>query len=278
MTEQKGLSLIELMIALLIGSLLTIAATQLFLVNRQTDNLQQGIASIQDNGRFAFDFISRNLMEAGLSTDEPIVPFSLDGSEYNSANPTAAEITDGTRYDSIVLPVAGGKDCLGNALTGYKRLHVLADGNGKRLVCTSYEYRVTTDDTGTETGSWHSDDSGSLIDNVEAFQVLYGIDFDGLKDAGYGIADIYTNASRLKAMADQLNSGKARIVSVRFAVLLASDEKVVLDPQYAPAAIQVLDQVYQQGEDATTQVDFSDGRLYRMYGSTVALRNLVSGI
>lgn len=278
MLRQKGLSLIELMIALLLGSLLTIAATQLFLVNRQTENLQLGIAGIQDNGRFAFDFISRSLMEAGMGVDEPIMPFVLDGSELDPDDADAAEIGDGVKYDSIVYRVYTGKDCRGNDFTGYKRFYVKDDSEGKRLFCAAYKFskeEVDGEMVGTYDGTGLS---GTLIDNVESFQVLYGLDFNEPRDAGYGIADIYTDATQLKEMKDSLNKGEIRIVSVRFSVLLASDVRVTLDPDLAPDSIDVLDKSYSQGDGSADTVDFEDGRLYRTYGSTVAIRNLVSGL
>ncbi|AUM11956.1 PilW family protein [Ketobacter alkanivorans] len=279
MIKQKGLSLVELMIALLLGSVLTIAATQLFLVNNQTSNLQLGIAGVQENGRFAFDYLSRSLMSAGYSANEPIVPFILDGNQFNSTTPANAEIGDGVKYDSIAFEVSEGKDCLGNALTGYKRFHVLADSDGKRLICTSYEFSQVENEEGEVVGGWSADDSGPLFDNVEAFQVLYGLDFDGTEDAGYGFADIYTNATRTKALLSDLTQRRVRIVSVRFSVLLASDEAITLQEDYAPDSISVLDQTYTQGDGSVgTDINFEDRRLYRTYGSTVSLRNLVSGI
>lgn len=276
MFHQKGLSLIELMIALVLGSLLTIAATQLFLVGRQTDNLQTGIAAVQDNGRFAFDYVSRSLMEAGMGIDEPIVPFALDGEgQFNSSK---AEIADGDKFDTVVYEVVGGKDCLGNDLTGYKRFYVNDDSDGKRLMCGSYEYS-DTDADGNPAHIWTPDDSGTLIDNVESFQVLYGLDFDSADSAGYGAADVYTNATQLKQLKSDVIKGDVRIVSVRFSVLLASDEKVTLDPELAPEAIDVLDQRYIQGDVTEgNTINFRDGRLYRTYGSTVAIRNLIGGL
>lgn len=277
MLRQKGLSLVELMIAMLLGSLLTIAATQLFLVNRQTDNLQLGIAGIQDNGRFAFDFVSRSLMEAGKGVEEPIVPFVLDG--LDRFNSSSAEIADGVKYDTIVYEVVAGKDCLGNDLTGYKRFYVLDDSEGKRLVCTSFEYEKTVDEDGNDVDTWAADDKGTLIDNVEAFQVLYGLDFNEPSEEGFGSADLYTNATQVKQLKSELEKGDVRIVSVRFSVLLASDETVTLDSELAPEALDVLDQRYVQGEAAEGQsINFEDGRLYRSYGSTVAIRNLVGGL
>ena len=48
----QGLSLVELMVALLLGSFVAVAATQLFLINQSTNNLQNGLSSVQDQGRY----------------------------------------------------------------------------------------------------------------------------------------------------------------------------------------------------------------------------------
>lgn len=279
MKNQKGLSLIELMIALLLGSLLTLAAVQLFLVNRQTQNLQIGIADVQDNGRFAFDVLSRSLMSAGDGDGEPIVPFILNGNRFNSSTPGNAEIGDGVKYDQIAFELISGRDCIGNELTGYKRFHVLDDDDGKRLVCTSYEYSEEENDEGEMEGGWQADESGSLIDNIEAFQVLYGLDFDRAGDVGYDIADLYSNATQTKALSADINAGRVRIVSVRFSVLVASDDPVTLQSDYSIDSIAVLDRAYVQGDGSEDSgINFDDRRLYRTYGSTVAVRNMVRGI
>lgn len=280
MNRQSGLSLVELMIALLIGSLLVIAATQLFLVNRQTENLQLGIAGVQDNGRFAFDYVSRSLMESGQGGEEPIVPFILDGSGF-SGTPADAEITDGAKFDSIAFEIVGGRDCVGNEFTGYKRFYVADDAEGTRLMCMPYQYSETEDEEGNVSGGWSATNTlgFGLFDNIEAFQVLYGLDFDGPDSDGYGLADLFTNATRTKALRSDISNGDVRIVSVRFSVMLASDEVVSLDTTIAPDSIEVLDQTFVQGADnAGTNINFEDGRLYRTYGTTVAIRNLVRGI
>ncbi len=63
--HQAGLSLIELMIALLIGLVLILGLIQVFAASRQAYQLSQGIARNQENGRFAMDFLSRDLRMAG---------------------------------------------------------------------------------------------------------------------------------------------------------------------------------------------------------------------
>lgn len=272
----SGLSLVELMIALLLGSLLTVAATQLFLVNRQTENLQMGISSIQDNGRFAFDYVSRALMEAGHGESDAIVPFVLDGSSFNGT-PADAEILDGDKYDQVVFEVVNGRDCLGGAMSGYKRYHVRTSDGLKRLSCDAWAYTETASEGGEVETGYTQASSGPLIDNVEAFQVMYGVDFNDPNEEGYGVADLYTNATQLKTIESDVSSGSARIVSVRFSVLIASDGRVTLETEYAPDSVTLLDETFNQG-NGSTEINFEDGRLYRTYSSTVTLRNLVSAI
>ena len=60
-----GLSLIELMIALLIGTILVLGLVQVFSASRAAYQLSQGIARNQENARFALDFLSRDLRMAG---------------------------------------------------------------------------------------------------------------------------------------------------------------------------------------------------------------------
>ena len=60
-----GLSLIELMIALLIGSILVLGLVQIFGASRAAYQLSQGVARNQESGRFAIDFLTRDMRMAG---------------------------------------------------------------------------------------------------------------------------------------------------------------------------------------------------------------------
>lgn len=62
---QRGLSLIELMVAVLIGTLLLIGLVEIFGASRTAYQLSQGLARVQENGRFAMDFVQRDLRMAG---------------------------------------------------------------------------------------------------------------------------------------------------------------------------------------------------------------------
>jgi type IV pilus assembly protein PilW len=58
-------SLIELMIALLIGSLLMIGLVQVFGASREAYRLSEGLSRSQENGRFAMDYLQRDVRMAG---------------------------------------------------------------------------------------------------------------------------------------------------------------------------------------------------------------------
>lgn len=63
--RERGLSLIELMIALAIGSLLILALVEVFAASRTAYQLSAGLARTQENGRFAIDILQRDLRMAG---------------------------------------------------------------------------------------------------------------------------------------------------------------------------------------------------------------------
>lgn len=63
--KQAGLSLIELMVALVLGLVISAAIIQVFLTSKNVYRMQDAMARIQENGRFAVDYISRDLRMAG---------------------------------------------------------------------------------------------------------------------------------------------------------------------------------------------------------------------
>ena len=64
-TSNRGLSLVEMMISLAIGSVLTIGVVGLFTANSETYNTLQGQTRLQESAGFALETISRDLQRAG---------------------------------------------------------------------------------------------------------------------------------------------------------------------------------------------------------------------
>lgn len=62
--RQQGMTLIELMIALLIGVFLLAGIMQVFVSSQQNYRIQDNLSRIQENGRFAIEFIGRDIRMA----------------------------------------------------------------------------------------------------------------------------------------------------------------------------------------------------------------------
>jgi type IV pilus assembly protein PilW len=62
---QKGFSLIELLLAMALGLIIVTGIVQLFIGNSQSASVIGGQARLQENARFAFQFISRTARHAG---------------------------------------------------------------------------------------------------------------------------------------------------------------------------------------------------------------------
>lgn len=63
--KQAGLSLIELMIAITLSLLLMAGVMQMFLTSKQTYNTNNALSRVQESGRFAIDFLTYDIRNAG---------------------------------------------------------------------------------------------------------------------------------------------------------------------------------------------------------------------
>lgn len=102
-----GVSLIELMIAIAIGSILLLGLVQVFSASRAAYATAEGMARVQENGRFAVDYLLRDIRMAGhfgcvndqahwvkgtgdlvnhLGTADPALNFDVSIIGYEAAN------------------------------------------------------------------------------------------------------------------------------------------------------------------------------------------------
>ncbi len=65
--RQQGFSLVELMISLVLGLLLSAGVVTVFLSSKKTYQTQDAVSQIQENARFAEEFIARDTRMAGYS-------------------------------------------------------------------------------------------------------------------------------------------------------------------------------------------------------------------
>ena len=99
--NQKGLSLIELMIAVALGIFITGGIIQLFTSSKQTYRIQENISRLQENGRFAISFLTRDIRMADywgcLATNTSIVNNLIPGSGFDEFT----KAVGGTNNDGV---------------------------------------------------------------------------------------------------------------------------------------------------------------------------------
>ena len=80
------MSLIELMIALVLGMVVVAAAASIFLANKSTYKATETLARVQENSRLAFEMMARDIREArGSACDSTASPPSHSIHCANSA-------------------------------------------------------------------------------------------------------------------------------------------------------------------------------------------------
>jgi type IV pilus assembly protein PilW len=88
--RQTGFSLIELMVALVLGLLVVGAAIGIYLSNRQTYATTQSLGRMQESARVAFELMARDIREAGGNPcDSSLVPNNITDA-VSSSTPTGA--------------------------------------------------------------------------------------------------------------------------------------------------------------------------------------------
>lgn len=84
--RQLGLTLIELMIALLIGSILLTGLISLFLTTRQTQQTREHVNRVAEDARFFTEFVGHDIRMAGYQNDS--CSFSAPGLAWDNSTKT----------------------------------------------------------------------------------------------------------------------------------------------------------------------------------------------
>ncbi|MCI0652872.1 MAG: PilW family protein [Methylococcaceae bacterium] len=270
--DQRGMSLVEVMIGLLLSMVLSAGVIQIYLSNKQTYYLQDEMSRLQENGRFAIEVLQRTIRGAGdgggqvfgevntVDASDPPVPY----------NPANAAIQTSSN-DQIEVVRMGWTDCTGTPVSVPPADPVpiseffYIDQN-KNLACFSGAAVAR------------------LVENVETMEITYGVDEDGDRNA-----DRYTDATRV-----EIANAWTRIVSVRIGLVLSTspDEsrsrmvpQRMTFPTVAAHPLLVAFQTNNAGQpalfdsgDADLLPDTNnapDNRLYRVFTTTLALRNRI---
>lgn len=186
--RQCGFTLLELLLALAVGGVVLTGIVQVYLSHQQSHRHQEGLARLQENGRFALTLLARHLRMAGYDDPDtaglspPLPP--LTG--VDSPGGTLDGLTLAAAPDRVVSEYEGGselRDCLGRPVAADTRVSnlfaVAADGD---LICNAIQY----DNADNVIAS----DTQAIAEGVEDLQLRYGEDTDG-----DGVANRYVSAT-----------------------------------------------------------------------------------
>jgi len=274
--QQHGLTLIELMIAMAMGLIMSAAVVQMLVSNQVTDRLNQALASAQESGRFIinrmraevlmtgrYDPLSPNLNrsvdiveEASFVQNHPVV---LPGDFANRLGLGSVQGVNGAN-DTLVIGLQADRDCRGYKL-GYldnEEFYVVNEYyiDGDKLKCRGFDGRVLR---GQKLASGNNGDAGfTLLDGVLNFQVLYGVNANAGSNDNTGRPISYMTADQLL----QQRTLGSNVVAIRLALVVEGEGQAFIDPT---PTFKLLNE--------TTYTPPGNG-LYKQFETTITLRNV----
>lgn len=221
---QRGFTLLELMVALALGLIISAAAIQLFLTSQRSITTQQALSNMQSDSVFGLEALIRDIRLANLNADQPYMDDSvlhggivLNGRNYTSKRlvvpqQNEADITltnalsigeqglsnlNGVKSDQLVIQyrniLDSQFDCEGNGLSKdvyvVERYFLRTDTNRNdpnQALSLACKSFVYTDDTPAKIDL--SGDGQIVIPRVDHFSVMLRIAQDG-RNAGCNADD-----------------------------------------------------------------------------------------
>ncbi|MCE3263964.1 MAG: pilus assembly protein PilW [Pseudoduganella sp.] len=285
--RQRGLAATEVLVAMLLSTLIALAAATLLHASNGDFLFNGANTRIDDNGRFALAIVGQSLRQAGYRGEPDAGPVAA--APLAVAGRDAASVAAGAEGMGPALPAINGSDVLAvryapDAMAG-------AEGGGAMLNCAGFPgvpgewawsifYVAKASDGVAELRCKYKGQNGwgadAVMRGVDAFHVLYGIDTDTPRD---GVPNLYLNASGVDArdaalpLAEQaMQPSWRRVASVRVALLLHGERGS--RPGTLLASYELL-----PGADPDAVISEANlpaamrQRTRRLFTATVALRN-----
>lgn len=202
--SQRGLTLVELMVAMTLGTLVAIAAISALTMGRRGFATVDAAAQLRDNSRFAIDILQRLALQAGyrdvlaatmLSPGESVADGLLPGvGGFNNATPLASDAANKassrkagtTAYGSDVLvlryqpsPTLGDSSALDDSMIDCAGTPMSGSAKPGAQIVSVLHVAIAADG---EPALMCTVPSGAvssatpLVKGVENFQVLYGVE------------------------------------------------------------------------------------------------------
>jgi type IV pilus assembly protein PilW len=273
--RQSGFSLIELMISLVLGLLISSSVIQVMISNNMSERLNRAVASAQENGRFIVSRLRNDILMTGrydplspaLNTDIDIVeestfvknnPVPVVGDFVSGASIGAKNGTSGGS-DTLVVAMQASQDCRGNHF-GYaedEEFFVVNEYflDNTSLKCRGFDGRVLRGQQGANLND--SDNAYTLLDDVYSFQVQYGMSDVAAAQDNSARPVKFIDASTL----DIEKAAGSQVVAIRIALLIKADSNVIISP--VPSFKLLNENAIQPTEE----------RLFKQFETTITLRN-----
>lgn len=236
--RQRGMTLVELMIASVLSLFLMAGVIQLFLGTRQIYRFLDALSRLQENGRFALNVMAADIRMAGFDDNisDPVSPDAI------------RENTNGMSIEWVI----------NNNL--FLRRYVVQNRSSGGIVPSCVAAR---------TSLFVQKDNGTpqeLIEGVESMRLRYGVcpdvNNDGRLD-GPPTDDSNTGVFYVDAATVSASNAWNRVCSVRINLLLTSlEDNIVAQPQ-----------PYFFPPESTSPTTPNDRCLRQAFSTTVAIRN-----
>jgi type IV pilus assembly protein PilW len=202
-TRQAGFSMIELMVALLIGLFLMGGLIGLVQSNKRSFSSQNLLSQLQDSERLAATMMNDVIEQAGYFPDPTTntaasmfaaaAPFAASQTIYGTYSAAAPGDSISVRYTTAsgdgVLNCAGSSNATGGTFTYVSTFSIITTAGVPQLVCTMNGANYP------------------LVNNVTNLSVIYGVNTKGSGNN----ADTYMNAAQVNAYSSWSNVVSAQI-------------------------------------------------------------------
>lgn len=276
--RQLGLSLIELLIALAISSMLILGITQVYIDNKRNYVFQQNQAGNLESSRFASLMLNEYLGKAGYRRD----PVILVEEAFPSRNAegdcqafaaghsiTGLDPDEGKGFCIRYQPkISGELDCQGAASESFNDDVAFSSPPVSSLIVLAFKYEPSADD--------ELLNGRLLCKSMNVTSPQYGELLRGIADMrlefGVGNSDVLEKEVSGFVPQEDWDTSSGSIRSVRYSLLMASrngqrdsDDSKILDDWLATAT-----------DDDKTRLQAGDNRrLYQVTSSTQTVRNLM---
>lgn len=258
---QRGLSLIELMIAMVIGIFISLMVVQYLATSSRMFKKQTIEGNIEQNATFAISYLSKYVRQAGTrdghGTEIPFIhtecgdfsPCSGDGDGDDGTDPNSDRIA----VHMFVSP--GGRDCAGNPANGQiaNVFYIDRENNDSpttSLFCRGFD--VSADE-------WIGTSGTALLDGIEQMQIIYGIANDDEQIYSYVSGD------RIPSVDGSIAAGWDRVRTVKVALLVSDG--------YASTSETQDGQTYQLFDGPS--LTFSDRVSRRVFSTAITLNSKI---